>query len=95
MARSLTPWMVLITSTISWALASLTRRSGPITLMEFSPLIPLMASSTLSEIICEKPKVTPGKAAASSAESSSVSFSLVIPRGHSSKGFKGAKSSMW
>ena len=38
--------------------------------------------------------MTPGKTLANSLVTSSVSFSLVSPRGHSSKGFSGAKSSM-
>ena len=53
-----------------------------------------MASSTLSEIIWEKLKTTPGKAAFISSESWSVSPSLVTPLGHSSNGLSGAKSSM-
>ncbi len=60
----------------------------PKTLTEFSPFTPLTASSTLSLIICEKLKTTPGNASLSSLFSSSVSFSLVIPRGHSSNGFE-------
>ena len=60
----------------------------------FSPLMPDIASSTLSEIIWEKLKLTPGNDSVSSLESSSVSFSLVTPRGHSSYGLSGAKSSM-
>lgn len=55
------------------ALRSLALRSGPITLTEFSPFTPLMASSTLSLIICEKLKTTPGNAPESSLFSSSVS----------------------
>jgi len=53
-----------------------------------------MASSTLSEMYCEKLKTTPGNAAVSSLLISSVSFSLVSPRGHSSKDLSGAKNSM-
>ena len=86
--------MVAITSTISFAFASLTRRSGPNTLTVFSPLTPDIASSTLSEIICEKLKMTPGNASPSSRDRSSVIFSLVTPRGHSLAGCSGAKSSM-
>ena len=69
-----------MTSTISSALASLTRRSGPMTLTVFSPLTPDIASSTLSEIICEKLKIDAGEGVGSSRESSSVISSLVTPR---------------
>ena len=68
--------------------------SEPTTLTEFSPLTPLMPSSTLSEIICEKLKMTPGNACCSSRDSSWVIEFLVTPRGHLSDGSSGAKSSM-
>ncbi len=64
------------------------------TLTEFSPLTPLIASSTLSEMYCEKLKTTPGNARDSSPLICSVSFSFVIPRGHSSNRLSGAKNSM-
>src|SRR5262249_1264104 len=63
------------------------------TLTLFSPLTPETASSTLSEMYCEKLKFTPGSAAANSSATSSVSFAFVNPCGHSSKGFSGANSS--
>ena len=95
MPRSFTPRTCDMTSTIACAFFSFSSRSLPNTLTEFSPFTPETASSTLSLIICEKLKTTPGKAACSSADSSSVSLSLVRPRGHSSKGASGAKSSMF
>ncbi len=68
--------------------ASFTSRLGPTTLTEFSPLTPLMASSTLSEMYWEKLKMTPGNSFWSSSVISWVSLSLVSPRGHSSKGLQ-------
>ncbi len=56
--------------------------SGPTTLTVFSPFTPLIASSTLSAITCEKLKTTPGNADRSAVESSSVSLSFVIPLRH-------------
>jgi hypothetical protein len=73
---------------------ALSRRSGPTTLTLFSPLMPDTASSTLSRIICEKLKTTPGNSRRSSASSCSVSFSLVNPMGQLSNGLSGAKISM-
>ena len=84
-----------MTLRIAWAFFSFCSRSLPNTLTEFSPFTPETASSTLSLIICEKLKPTPGKVSCSSLESSSVRLSLVTPRGHSSKGASGAKSSMF
>jgi len=48
----------------------------------------------LSEIICEKLKMTPGNASCISWESSSVIESLVTPRRQSLDGRSGANSSM-
>ena len=79
---------------ICCAFSSFTARSGPTTLTVFSPLTPLIASSTLSAMYWLKLKVMPGNASDSSALSSSVSDALVTPLRHSLEGLSGAKSSM-
>ena len=93
--RSATPRTSFMAATISPALPSSTRRSGPTTLTVFSPLTPDMASSTLSEMTCEKLNTTPGKARARSRCMSSVSDALVTPGRHCELGSKGASSSMF
>ena len=55
--------------------------------------MPDRPSSTLSWMYCEKLKSMPMNSSENSACSSSISLSLVIPRGHSSKGFSGTKNS--
>ena len=82
MPRSLTPSTFDMVAMMALAFFSLSSRFGPKTLTEFSPFTPATASSTLSLIICEKLNTTPGKALDSSPLSSSVSASLVKPRGH-------------
>ena len=72
---------------------SSTCRFGPMILTELAPFTPDSASSTLSWIYCEKLKPMPGSSSLNSFCSSSVSFSLVRPAGHSSNGFNGANSS--
>ena len=94
MPRSSTPRTLRSTLTISWALASLTCRSGPTTFTVFSPLTPDIASSTLSEMTCEKLNTTPGNAAERSACISAVMESLVTPLRHLLAGERGASSSM-
>ena len=62
-------------------------------LTELAPLTPEIASSMLSWMYCEKLKSTPGNSFLNSAWICSVSFSLVMPFGHSSNGFSGTNSS--
>ena len=75
------------------ARCSSTSRLGPITLTELAPFTPDSASSMLSWMYWEKLKVIPGNSSSNSFWSSSVSFSLVRPFGHSSNGLIGANSS--
>ena len=58
--RSFTPRTFAMVSTIPSAAASFLAMSGPYTLTLFSPFTPESASSTLSEMYCEKLKITPG-----------------------------------
>ena len=94
MPRSSTPRTCCSAETISAAFCSFTFRSGPTTFTVFSPFTPLIASSTLSAIACEKLKSTPGNASRRSRESCCVSFSLVIPRRHFPWEIRGANISM-
>ena len=93
MPRSLTPRTPFMTFSISIAFASMTFRSVPNSLMEFSPLTPDMASCTLSWITCEKLKVTPG-IFANTTSMSSMSLSFVVISGrHFLRGFRFTRNS--
>src|SRR6266851_5293804 len=77
--RSSTPRTPCSTRATSAAFCSFRRRSGPTTFTVFSPFTPLIASSTLSAMACEKLKSTPGNASRNFCDSSRWSFSLVTP----------------
>ena len=93
MPRSATPRTWLIWSRTCSASFVSTSRFGPTILTELTPLTPEIPSSMLSSMYCEKLKTTPGSSLLNSVWISSVSFSLVRPRGHSSKGLSGANNS--
>jgi hypothetical protein len=69
-------------------------KSSPKTLMAISPFTPETASCTLSEIGCENPNTTPGKAFSNSPCIAAISSSFFNPLSHSSLGCKSTKSSM-
>ena len=94
-----TPGTSLSTSRTLKASSSSVSRSGPTILIEFSPLTPDSASMTLSRMICEMSKSTPGKLASNASFRSRTSSALVRGRprsgrtGHSGSGRSGMNAS--